>query len=140
MLKHRKAQGYLEFIIVLPGVLLLLLLAFEFAMFWYGRMAVSTATFEGARQVAVGQPLARGYAVYTRLLGDSFGQLADDPRGNFALTLQPAQRSVRAEASLPWRWPTGLGALMGGGLQLDLKSSAFFRLEEFYPGPPGEVE
>jgi hypothetical protein len=29
---------------------------------------------------------------------------------------------------------------MGGGLNLTLRSSAFFRLEEFYPGPPGTFE
>jgi hypothetical protein len=29
---------------------------------------------------------------------------------------------------------------MGGGLNLDLKSSAFFRLEQFYPGPPDKFE
>jgi hypothetical protein len=137
MLKHRKAQGYLEFIIVLPGVLLLLLLAFEFAMFWYSRMAVSTATFEAARTVAVRRPVAAGYATYSTLVGN-LGQLAGDPRQNFTLKEQPAQRSVSARADVPW--PTGLGALMGGGLQLDLKSSAFFRLEEFYPGPPGTFE
>ena len=139
MLKDRKAQGYLEFIIDLPGVLLLLLLAFEFAMFWYSRMAVSTATFEAARAVAVRRPMATGYATYSTLVGN-LGQLTGDPRKHFTLKDQPSLRSVSARADVPWRWPTGLGALMGGGLQLDLKSSAFFRLEEFYPGPPGTFE
>ncbi len=136
MLKHRKAQAYLEFIIVLPGVLLLILLAFEFAMFWWGRMVVSTATFEAARQVAVGQPVATGYATYNSFVKDS---LVDDSSG-FSLAVEPAFRSVRARTSVSWQWPAGLGALMGGGLSLDLRSSAFFRLEEFYPGPPGTFE
>jgi hypothetical protein len=41
---------------------------------------------------------------------------------------------------VPWQWPIGLGGLMGGSLNLSLKASAFFRLEEFYPGPPGQFE
>jgi hypothetical protein len=29
---------------------------------------------------------------------------------------------------------------MGGSLNLSLKSSSLFRLEEFWPGPPGKFE
>ena len=142
--KKRRAQAYAEFAVVLPGVLLLTLLAWEFAYFWWSRMIVSTATFEAARTVATGEPAATGYAVYDEILSTGLGKMAEDHQGHFSLAVQPGLRSVRAHANVPYRWPTGLGALMsgggmggGGGMELTLNASAFFRLEQFFPGPPG---
>jgi hypothetical protein len=122
--------------VVLPGVLLLTLLAWEFAYFWWGRMVVSTATFEAARQVAVGESPAAGYATYDEVMATGLGQMSQEGQGSFSLTVQPRMRSVRARANVPWQWPTGLGVLMGGSPDLELKSSAFFRLEQLYLGPP----
>lgn len=136
----RKGQAYTEFVIVLPGVLLLTLLAWEFAYFWWGRMIVSSGTFEAARQVVAGEPAASGYAVYNEILDTGLGRMAGEHRGHFSLAVQPGYRSVRARADVDWQWPTGLGMLMGGRPSLSLKSSAFFRLEQFYPGPPGRFE
>jgi hypothetical protein len=137
-LRNRRGQAYVEFIVVLPGVLLLLLLAWEFSYFWWSRMVVSTATFEAARQVAAGEPASSGYAVYDEILSTGMGQMAEEHRGRFFLAVQPRLRSVRAQANVPYRWPTGLGALMGGGMDLSLQSSAFFRLEQAQFGPPGD--
>ena len=139
-LKSKRGQSYVEFIVVLPGVLLLLLLAWEFSYFWWSRMVVSTATFEAARQVAAGEPSSVGYAVYDDILSTGMGQMADEHRGHFSLIVQPRFHSVRAVANVPYQWPTGLGALMGGGMNLDLKSSALFRLEQARFGPPGDWE
>ena len=137
-----RGQAFTEFIIVLPGVLLCTLLIWEFAYFWWARTLVSTATFEGARQVAVGRPAQEGHAVYQDILTTGLGQMAQEPGfgQSYTLSVRRAQRSVRGAAVVPYTWPTGLGALMGGGLQLDLRASAFFRLEEFYPGPPDVFE
>src|SRR5450759_700582 len=121
LFKRRQGQAYTEFVIVLPGLLLLLLLAWEFSYFWWGRMIVSSGTFEAARQVASGHPAADGYAVYDQILGTGLGQMAAGASGHFSLAVQPGLRSVRARADVPWQWPTGLGALMGGGLNLSLK-------------------
>jgi len=140
LFKRRKGQAYIEFVIVLPGMLLLILLAWELAYFWWGRMIVSSGTFEAARQVAAGQPASVGYQTYDQILVTGLGQMAGSENSHFSLAVQPALRSVRARADVPWQWPIGLGGLMGGGLNLSLKSSAFFRLEEFYPGPPGQFE
>lgn len=137
--RRESGQGYVEFLVVLPGILLLLLLAWELAYFWWGRMIVSSGTFEAARTVAAGQPPQAGYRVYDQILGTGLGGLSSGP-ANFSLAVQPAFRSVRARAAVPWVWPTGLGGLLGGPLNLSLQSSAFFRLEEFYPGPPGKFE
>jgi hypothetical protein len=126
---------------VLPGVLFLVLLAWEFAYFWWGRMVVSTATFDAARQVAVGEPTVIGYGVYEEILETGLGRMAEDHRGHFSLLVQPDLRSVSARADVPYHWPTGLGALMGGGsvdMDLTLKASVFFRLEQFFPGPPDD--
>ena len=136
---RERGQGYLEFSLVLPGVLLLLLLAWELSYFWWGRMIVASGTFEAARAVATGQPASTGYQIYDQILGTGLGQMSSG-LANFSLAVQPALRSVRARADVPWVWPSGLGGLMGGGLNLSLKASAFFRLEEFYPGPPGKFE
>lgn len=136
----RRGQAYTEFVVVLPGVLLLMLLAWEFAYFWWGRMVVSTGVFEAARQVAAGEPTTTGYAVYDDVLSTGLGQMAEEHRGRFSLLVQPGLRSVRAQADVPWQWPSGLGALMGGGMDLHLKSSALFRLEQFWPGEPGTFE
>ena len=135
----RKGQAYVEFAVVLPGVLLLTMLAWEFAYFWWSRMIVSTATFEAARTVAVGEPAATGYAVYDEILSTGLGRMAEDHRGHFSLAVQPRLRSVRAVADVPYQWPTGLGAMMGGGsgMELTLNASAFFRLEQLSLGPPG---
>jgi hypothetical protein len=141
--KHRKkdqrckGQAYTEFVVVLPGLLLLLLLAWEFAYFWWGRMVVSTATFEAARVVASGESVGRGYEIYDDILEGGLGQMAGEHQGGFHLRPNYMARSVTARARVPWRWPSGLGALMGGGMNLDLRSSAHFRLERFWPGPPG---
>jgi len=140
MLKRRRGQGYLEFIIVLPGMLLLTLLIWEFAYFWWAREVTATATFEAARQVAVGQTPTQGYQAYREIMATGLGQMAEQHQGQFSLAVRPSYRSVQARADVPYQWPTGLGALMGGGLQLELKSSAFFRLEQFYPGPPDKFE
>ncbi len=140
MLKRRRGQGFTEFVIVLPGMLLLILLIWEFAYFWWAREVTATATFEGARQVAVGRPVTDGYTVYQQMLGTGLGSMAQEHNGGFTLAVRPAYRSVQARADVPYHWPTGLGALMGGGLNLSLKSSAFFRLEDFFPGPPERFE
>lgn len=137
---RRKGQAYTEFVVVLPGVLLLLLLAWEFAYFWWSRMVVSTAAFEAARAVAAGEPVATGYALYHEVLGGGMGRMAQEHRGGFFLSADPDFRSVRARARVPYRWPSGLAALMGGGMNLTLRASAFFRLERFWPGPPGGME
>ena len=136
---RERGQGYLEFSLILPGVLLLLLLAWELAYFWWQRMIVSSGAFEATRAVAAGQPASTGYRIYGEVVGTGLGKLSPG-NAKFSLTVQPALRSVRARADVPWVWPTGLGGLMGGGLNPTLKSSAFFRLEEFYPGPPGRFE
>ncbi len=138
--QRRNGQAYTEFVIVLPGMLLLILLAWEFAYFWWGRLVVASGTFEATRQVAEGQTLAQGYQIYDQILQTGLGKLSTSESGHFSLVVQPDLRSVRASTNVPWHWPSGLGALMGGGLSLQLKSSAFFRLEEFYPGPPGKFE
>jgi Flp pilus assembly protein TadG len=142
MLKHKQERGqaYVEFVVVLPGLLLLTLLIWEFAYFWWAREVTATATFEGARQVAVGQSAARGYQVYDEVMRTGLGRLSQEHEGYYSIAMRPAYRTVQAQANVPYQWPTGLGALMGGGLKLDLKSSAFFRLEAFYPGPPDTFE
>ena len=138
--RKRRGQAYVEFLVVLPGLLLLTLLIWEFAYFWWARNVTATATFEGARQVAVGRPAADGYRVYDDVMFTGLGRMSQEHSGGFSLVVRPAYRSVQARADVPYRWPTGLGALMGGGLELELKSAAFFRLEEFYPGPPNHFE
>jgi len=136
--RDERGQAYVEFVIVLPGLLLLVLLAWELAYFQWGRMVVSTATFEGTRAVATGHTPAEGYAIYDQIVGTGLGQLGRS--GNFSLAVQPALRSVRSRSEMKWQWPTGLAGLMGGGLNLSLKSSSLFRLEEFWPGPPNTFE
>jgi Flp pilus assembly protein TadG len=139
--KNQRGQAYIEFIVVLPGVLLLTLIAWEFAYFWWGRMIVSTATFEAARQVAIGESPATGYATYNGILETGLGRMSEDYTGHsFTLTVQPSSRSVRAQANVPWHWPSGLAAMMGGEMNLHLKSSAFFRLEQLHLGPPEQFE
>ncbi len=133
----RRGQAYIEFVVVLPGVMLMVFLAWEFAYFWWGRMVVSTATFEAARQVASGESEEVGYGVYDDVLSMGLGRMADDHLGNFELEVQPHLRSVYAEAAVPYHWPTGLELLMGGGdMDLTLNASAFFRLEQASFGPP----
>ncbi|MEA3339634.1 MAG: TadE/TadG family type IV pilus assembly protein [Chloroflexota bacterium] len=139
--RGQSGQGYVEFVIVLPSMMLLLLLLWEFSLFWWSRMVVSTATFEAARRVAAGQPASTGYAVYNEILDAGIGRMADQHRGDFTLIVQPGMRSVRATANVPYHWPEGLEALMGGDdVDLHLKASAFFRLEQFFAGPPGVFE
>lgn len=135
--KRKRGQAYVEFLIVLPGVMLLTLLAWEFAYFWWGRMVVATGTFEAARQVASGEPVAVGYAVYDQVLTGGLGNLSAEHQGHFSLYRLPGSRSVRAQADVPWHWPSGLARLMGGDVDFRLRSSAFFRQEEFWPGPSG---
>ena len=136
--RDERGQAYVEFVIVLPGLLLLVLLAWELAYFQWGRMVVSTATFEGTRAVATGRTPAEGYAIYDQIVGTGLGKLGR--AGKFSLAVQPALRSVRSRAEMKWQWPTGLAGLMGGSLNLSLKSSSLFRLEEFWPGPPSTFE
>jgi hypothetical protein len=124
----------------MPGMILLVLLLWEFAYLMWSRMVVSSATFEGARVVATGGSVREGYNTYREVLEGSLGRMAQEQEGYFALNVQPQRRSVWAETHVPYRWPTGLGALMGGQMQMTLDSSAFFRLEQFYGGPPQEWE
>jgi len=134
--KTKRGQAYTEFVVVLPGVLLLLMLAWEFAYFWWGRMVVSTATFEAARQVAAGESMADGYAVYNDILEIGMGRMSQEHPGRFYMVVRPEHKSVWTSARMEYRWPTGIGALMGGGLRLNLSASACFRLEQAHFGPP----
>jgi Flp pilus assembly protein TadG len=136
--RDERGQAYVEFVIVLPGLLLLVLLAWELAYFQWGRMVVSTATFDGTRAVATGHTPAEGYAIYDQIVGTGLGTLGRG--GSFSLVVQPTLRSVRSHTDVPWQWPAGLAGLMGGSLNLSLKSSSLFRLEEFWPGPPNTFE
>lgn len=126
-----------EFVLVLPMMLVLVVLAIEFSMFWWERMTVSTATFDATRTVASGHTPAEGYALYNQLAGGLGGSGAD---GGFSLAVQPGLRSVRSSTNVTWHWPFGLPALLSGAPEVHLKASAFFRLEEFWPGPPGTFE
>ena len=126
-----------EFVLVLPMLVVLVALAIEFGMFWWERMTVSTATFDATRTVAAGHSPAEGYALYEQLAG---GLGAEGGEGGFTLTVQPSLRSVRSRTNVTWNWPFGLPALLGANPQVQLKASAFFRLEEFWPGPPDEFE
>ena len=126
-----------EFALVLPMMLVLVVLAIEFSLFWWERMTVSTATFDATRAVAAGHTPAEGYALYDQLAG---GLGAAGSNGGFALTVQPGLRSVRSSTNVAWHWPFGLPALLGANPEVQLKASAFFRLEEFWPGPPGTFE
>ncbi len=137
-----RGQAFTEFIIVLPGVLLCTLLIWEFAYFWWARTIVSTATFEGTRQVAVGRSPQEGHAVFRSIVETGLGQMSTQREFQrpFHLEIDRQRRSIQGTTRVPYRWPSGLGALMGGGLHLDLQARAFFRLEEFYPGPPDTFE
>lgn len=140
--RQRRGQGYLEFVLILPGLLLLTFLIWEFAYFWWARQVTATATFEAARQVAVGRSTEYGYATYQDVLRTGLGRMAaeTDAGAQFRLVVQPAYRAVWAQSNVPYHWPTGLGALMGGSMNLTLPASAFFRLEQFQPGPPDRFE
>lgn len=126
-----------EFVLVLPMMLVLVVLAIEFSMFWWERMTVSTATFDATRAVASGHSSAEGYALYNQLAGGLGGTGAD---GGFSLAVQSGLRSVRSRTNVTWHWPFGLPALLSANPEVQLKASAFFRLEEFWPGPPGTFE
>ncbi len=126
-----------EFVLVLPLMLVLIVLAIEFSMFWWERMTVSTATFDATRAVAAGHTRAEGYALYDQLAG-GLGAAGSD--GGFSLEVQPGLRSVRSRTNVTWHWPFGLPVVLGANPEVHLKASAFFRLEEFWPGPPATFE
>jgi hypothetical protein len=140
----RRAQAYVEFIVVLPGVLLLTFLTWEFAYFWWGRMVTSTATFEAGRQVAAGEPISTGYAAYDYIVGENLAGMggiesSDDGYVYIDEWAPMAYRSVAVQSNVPWHWPSGLATLTGD-YDMSMKSKAFFRREEFYPGPPDMFE
>ena len=139
MLRRQRLNGqaYLEFIIVFPALILLMLLSLDLAEFWWGRLVVSTATFESARAVAGGQSLAQGQAIYRDLTHAGQGSLNG---AGLTLRIQPDMRSVSARVNVPWTWPFGTPVLLGASPKLDLKASAFFRLEKLYLGPPDKFE
>lgn len=126
-----------EFVLVLPMMLVLIALALEFSFFWWERMTVSTATFDATRLVASGHTPAEGYTLYDQLAG---GLGAAGTEGGFSLEVQPHLRSVRSRTNVTWNWPFGLPALLGANPEVQLKASGFFRLEEFWPGPPSTFE
>ena len=126
-----------EFALVLPMMLVLIVLSIEFSLFWWERMTVSTATFDATRAVASGHTPAEGYALYNQLAG-GLGAAGSD--GGFSLSVQPGLRSVRSRTNVTWNWPFGLPVVLGANPEVQLKASAFFRLEEFWPGPPSTFE
>ena len=134
-------QTLVEFIIVLPVMMLLILLVLDFGEYLWGRMVVSTGTFEAARQVANGRSQIQGLKVYRDVVGSGLGRLnGSDTLNGLSLSVQPGQRSVRAQANILWTWPFGSPVLLGAAPQMHLKASAFFRLERLYLGPPGPFE
>ncbi len=137
VLRDETGAVAVEFVLVLPLMLVLIALAIEFSLFWWERMTVSTATFDATRVVASGHTPAEGYALYDQLAG---GLGAAGSEGGFSLAVQPGLRSVRSRTNVTWNWPFGLPALLGAHPEVQLKASGFFRLEEFWPGPPGTFE
>jgi hypothetical protein len=140
MVRKRKAQTYVEFLVVLPLLLLLIFLLWEFAYYFWAKEVITTATFEAARTVAGGGGVAEGYSVYRDIVRDGLGRLGQEMSGGFYLASNPALRSVSARTEVRYPWPSGLAAFMGGGLNLKVKASSFFRLERFWPGPPEAME
>lgn len=77
--KRDEGQAAFEFLLIVPGLIIFILLLVDFGMLMYGYVSVSNATREGARFASVncGAGACTTSAVQTRVIDRSGGFLSD---------------------------------------------------------------
>jgi hypothetical protein len=132
MLRDEKGQGYVEFLVVLPALILLaVFVAVSFWAWWnqgIAALAVDRGTAWAARRDG---SLERGYQETREMLEIGLGRSAAEYEGYYTIVYMPPMRATAGYLSRP------LDTLLG---LFQIKATAFHRRELFYGGPPGYFE
>jgi Flp pilus assembly protein TadG len=129
LVSDQSGQGALEFIVTLPLYLLLFLLVLWFGLYMWMQIVASVALHDGVRVTAETGSAAQGYARARSIMEAGLGGLSAGP-------VSTSSRGVLGRVDYAWRTE-----LAGLGIEpLRARASSFARLEQFYGGPPGEVE
>ncbi len=132
-----RGQSYLEFILIFPALVALLLFIGAFGWYWWNQTTAATAIHDGTYWAAIrGSSMGRGYAETRRALQAALGGVAQEYEGRFILRRYPQYRStwgvIRNDRviALPFL----------GDTLFQVRAMSFQRTERFYGGPPEDWE
>ncbi|MBU0493817.1 MAG: hypothetical protein KKA73_09290 [Chloroflexi bacterium] len=127
-------QAYLEFVLLLSLAIFLAGVFGSLAWYWWNQTVAAVAIHDGTRAAAVwhGGSLHNGYATTDRILQAGLGGTAPDQQ-HYSIGYAGDLRSVIGSIDYQYSAPFGLGLLR-------IRSRAFLRDEQFYPGPPERWE
>jgi len=136
---HRsRGQGLVEFALVLPIMLFLFMILFDFGRAVYAYSTVSDAARQGVRYAIVNQTTAtiQGKAAdAATALGISSAsvQVAFHPAGQTTGVCNPMDIGCVAEVSVPYRW-TAITPMISNVIgQIDMSSTARMPIERIFP-------
>ena len=136
---HRsRGQGLVEFALVLPIMLFLFMILFDFGRAVYAYSAVADAARQGVRSAIVNQTTAtiQGTAAgaATALgIAPANVEVAFHPAGTTVGTCSPLDLGCVAEVRVPYRW-TAITPIIADVIgQIDMSSTARMPIERVYP-------
>jgi Flp pilus assembly protein TadG len=136
---HRsRGQGLVEFALVLPIMLFLFMMLFDFGRAVYAYSTVADAARQGVRYAIVNQTTvtiqgkAAGAATALGIAPASVA-VAFHPAGTTVGTCSPLDLGCVAEVQVPYRW-TAITPIIADVIgQIDMSSTARMPIERVYP-------
>jgi len=136
---HRsRGQGLVEFALVLPIMLFLFMILFDFGRAVYAYSTVSDAARQGVRYAIVNQTTAtiqgKAAGAATALgIAPANVTVAFHPAGTTVGTCSPLDLGCVAEVRVPYRW-TAITPIIADVIgQIDMSSTARMPIERVYP-------
>ena len=134
--ESEEGGGYVEFLITLPLFMLLVLLVWSFALYWWMQVSAATAIHDGVRVAAQGGTIVQGRTRAYERLEAALGKLAEPIEEKLYIIRLPALRSVRGGVEYTYHSPLRYFGFPG----FQVKATSFQREERFYGGRPGKWE
>jgi len=136
---HRsRGQGLVEFALVLPIMLFLFMILFDFGRAVYAYSTVADSARQGVRYAIVNQTTA---TIQSTAAGAATGlgiapgsvQVAFHPAGTTVGVCAPIDLGCVAEVQVPYRW-TAITPIISNVIgQVDMSSTARMPIERIYP-------
>jgi hypothetical protein len=133
-----RGQGLVEFALVLPIMLFLFMMLFDFGRAVYAYSTVADAARQGVRYAIVNQSTAtiqdKSAGAATALgIAPASVQVAFHPAGTTVGTCSPLDLGCVAEVRVPYRW-TAITPIIADVIgQVDMSSTARMPIERVYP-------
>lgn len=132
-----QGQAYIEFIIVLPLMIILFYFVGVQAWWWWNQTTAAVAIHDGTAAMGHhGGSLAEGHAEVREALTAALGGVASEYAGTYRLVDLPAMRATTGYI----RNETVVDIPYVGSRLFTVEARSFQRREQFYGGPPSFFE